>query len=290
MNDKLSLIDGLRQILPALNRAYRSVDPQLSLHPDLAAPPQGWAPFMAWPPGDVGQHYAQADAQKRKKILEGLQRMAEEQEKRARATRDWLVSIGAVEPQGNQVMSGIMWASLLAPEGVPAAMGQIVAKWNFDTLTTKDGGELHATRNELRLRRGSQEAVQALVLEAKLRGWSSLEIQGSPAFKKQVVAEASKYGIPVKTRDRTGKVVLLSTAQPVLGPEAKAEKPSPSGPAPTSPGPKAPQGTKSNSPAGPAQPPSSVPADGTVVQLSDHRNAVRRGGPEQSGSEGPGVA
>lgn len=259
--------------------------------------PELWPQFMAWPPGDLLAEFERADQERRDMIRKQLVAWNAEMQKRGVAARSWLIETYKLDPNSESLpMGGVMFASLVSPGGVPPALGQVVAKWGFNSLTTRDGGELVATANELRLRRGTPEAVQALVIEAKKRGWPSIEVSGSKNFKKQVALEAAKYGLAVRSRDALGKSVLISTGQPELerhlaaaNVEQKepAKTPDPAGPPPApKPSPAAEvQSAPAASPAAPAATaasPAPEPANFTgmrskVVVLDEHRDKAKPG-------------
>lgn len=293
------LIAALAATLPRLNIARMSAaGPTPQAGADELLCPVGWPRLMAWPPGDLLQQFAVADAARKKQIRDQLETYNADMKKRADAARAWLIEAhkSPAPAGGNLDMGGIMFASLVVPGGVPPALGQIVAKWGFDTLVTRDGGELHATRSELKLRRGTPEAVQALVIEAKKRGWASIEVSGSKSFKKQVALEAAKYGLPVRTRDASGKSVVLSTGQPELekqlAAQAAAEKlkqpsqpeqktaaskttvPNPAAPEEMPPQNPSPQPTAGDIDIAPAH-----PQDPKVVSLDQHRDRAHEGAP-----------
>lgn len=287
------LLSALFRSIPGLNTARMGAmkTPQETPGAEDLVCPKDWPRFMAWPPGDLLEQYSRAEEEQKRKIRQQLDLYNAEMQKREKASKQWLAEVlGPKTPTGE-----IMFASLIVPGGTPPALGQVVAKWGYSTLVTRDGGELHATKTDLQLRRGSPEAVQALVIEAKKRGWSSIEVTGSDAFKRQVAVEAAKYGLPVKTRNRMGKVVLLSTGQPEIekhlagqnAPEAPKQHSKPAAAPATQPvpaPPPQPAPTQAPTPSATPQPqtgainvgPVSEP-DPKVVQIKDYQDRAREG-------------
>lgn len=211
------LIQAVLATFPMFNAARMGQSKPAQAPQSELQRPELWPQFMAWPPGDLLAEFERADQERRELIRKQLATWNAEMQKRGVAARSWLIETYKLDPNSEALpMGGVMFASLVSPGGVPPALGQVVAKWGFNSLTTRDGGELVATAHELRLRRGTPEAVQALVIEAKKRGWPSIEVSGSKNFKKQVALEAAKYGLAVRSRDAMGKSILISTGQPEL--------------------------------------------------------------------------
>jgi len=267
-------VQAMLEALPRVNfgamppRAAPATDSRLKK-------PDTWPSFMAWPPGGLQAAFDRASEDKQKQILEQLDQWSEEMQRRAKAARTWLLERGINEPAADLEFGGVQFASMIAPGGIPPTLAQIVAKWGFNTLVTQDGGELRAHQGQVDIRRGTPQAIQALVIEARKRGWSSIEVQGSPQFCRQVANEAAKYGLPVQTR-RMGRVQVISTGQPDLEAALAAPEPRPpsgnAAPKPPEP-PKPPQPPQPPQPE-PPKPPELRPedlADGKVVDLSKRR-------------------
>ena len=99
----------------------------------------------------------------------------------------------------------IKWASLLNPES-PAHL-QTVARWGHGTLVMQDKGVLKADNNGIYVPRGisgSEMAGKMAVIEAVERGWTTINISGSPDFVKAARQEAVNQGLGAKIVTHTG--------------------------------------------------------------------------------------
>ena len=101
----------------------------------------------------------------------------------------------------------IKWASLLNPDS--SIQIQNVARWGHSTLVTLDGGILKADNDSMYVPfgdAGSADAGKMAVMEAVERGWSTINISGSPEFVQAARQKAVECGIGAKITIHTGLV------------------------------------------------------------------------------------
>lgn len=99
---------------------------------------------------------------------------------------------------------GILFASLLSsnPDHLNRLAGAQVAAWGHDRLRTMDGGQVRATPEELVVLTVSMQAAEMLVLEAKARGWETLQVSGDNEFCAAVKRACKQNGMGAIIRRR----------------------------------------------------------------------------------------
>ena len=99
----------------------------------------------------------------------------------------------------------IKWASLLNPSA-PVQL-QSVARWGHSTLRMQDNGVLKANDDSVYVPfgdAGSADAGKMAVMEAAERGWSTINISGSPEFVQAARQAAMERGLGAKITVHTG--------------------------------------------------------------------------------------
>jgi hypothetical protein len=201
-------------------------DPRQAPH-SFGARPKHWPPHMTWPPASVREAMEAMTPAERDEVIKGLRERSAAMRLRSKQIHEWLVQRGSspkLKRPADHASHGVMFASLLSPKGVDSSLSSTVLSWGHTRVTTQDGGIVAASERGIRAIKASQQAALVLVMEARARGWDSIDVTGTREFKRMVATAAQQYGIPVYSRNLLGRRTIIASGMMPPPPDAEFKR------------------------------------------------------------------